>query len=221
MSNAQELMGFRAESGMSRYDIECRAMDARALLVPHLGLRDPVDGSALIENLAGKTVRVNGRDYALEFYVEGEISLPVEARCKYGSDVDALCMELSERTYASLEDRNPRALFTVAHELGHLMMHGALLLSSPDTYRNTLSSEVYMAFRRRSTHRVFEDTEWQANAFAAAFIMPANGLTDFRFCKKSVKVKRTQDRFNVSKSAAEYRWETITRQPELMSIGLP
>lgn len=212
------LQGLRASRGLSYLAIERISTDARARLVPHLGPRDPVNGLALVEELFNHQVDVRGEPYQLQFSVEEELKLPVEARCKFNSSDNMLWMELSLRTYLSLEGQNPRALFTVAHELGHLFMHGETLIRRPDQYHNSYDKPPAMERRRRVSHKVYEDTEFQANAFAAAFLMPAQGLTDLRYQKRR-RVKITQQRFGVSQSAAMCRWKTIDERPELLEIG--
>lgn len=66
---------------------------------------------------------------------------------------------IREDVYTALLRDDEQARFTVAHELGHLWMHevstSALKRTSP------------------SNHNRSEDTEWQADAFANEFLMPA------------------------------------------------
>ena len=70
-----------------------------------------------------------------------------------------------------------RAGYFVAHELGHCVLHSGQLVRLAQ-----MPTDQQAAFHRASgriAHKAFEDTEWQANAFAGALLMPAAGLAAF------------------------------------------
>lgn len=90
---------------------------------------------------------------------------------------------LPERTYSALLAAEPRARFTAAHELGHLLMH--------------TSSHVHYARAEHSDPN--SNPEWQANVFASAFLMPE---TAFRQCRTA---QEAMQRFGVSFSAVRRR----------------
>ena len=61
-------------------------------------------------------------------------------------------------------------------------------------------------------HKIYRDTEWQANAFASALLMPASGLLALEqecseFCPSDI-VKH----FCVSIEAANYRFELYNKR---------
>lgn len=87
---------------------------------------------------------------------------------------------IAASTYANLKKSDPRARMTVAHEIGHLLMH---------------TQQPIFHYRSKSRdHRV--DPEWQANYFAAALLMPATAFRKMR------TVKQARSAFGVSKAAA-------------------
>ena len=85
-----------------------------------------------------------------------------------------------------------RSQFTLAHELGHLVMHAGLE-KSPSYARN------------KQSHEIYEDSEWQADKFAAEFLMPWNEV------KKCQSVDEIVEKFCVSKKAANYTLSLINK----------
>jgi hypothetical protein len=96
--------------------------------------------------------------------------------------------------YDALVGGDLRARFTVIHEFAHWLLHPDLGLarSSPG-----------------SMHQFFEDSEWQADAFAAEFLMPADLLV--KHCRTAVQAAAM---FGVSLDVA------ITRVNVLRAEGL-
>ena len=64
---------------------------------------------------------------------------------------------LREDTYYALTESDTRARYTVAHELGHIVLEHSPVLGYSAT---------------RLSHEPFRDSEWQADTFAAEFLMP-------------------------------------------------
>jgi len=91
-------------------------------------------------------------------------------------------IRISESCYAAARRGHPRYPFTLAHELGHLLLH---------TGRQTSLA--------RGTVKAYVDPEWQANAFASAFLMPPDGV---KACGCISDIMR---RYGVSRPAAEFR----------------
>jgi len=89
-------------------------------------------------------------------------------------------ISLSASTYVGLQIADPRARMTVAHELGHLLMH-------------TRQPVYHYSSRARDRH---VDPEWQATYFAAALLMPAAAFRKMR------TVKQAKQAFGVSRNAA-------------------
>lgn len=90
---------------------------------------------------------------------------------------------LQESVYDALCEDDNHARFTVAHELGHLIMH-----------RNQMS---YARSKVPAGHKIYEDSEWQADVFASHF------LIDSRLVKPKLTVSEISEKFGVSMQAAE------------------
>ncbi len=92
-----------------------------------------------------------------------------------------------------------RDRFTIAHELGHYVLHYLLPLKKEGIDRAVLKAERYGSDR----------TEWEANWFAAAFLMPER-----EFKKQATKLKKNYSalarQFGVSVSAAETRAKALS-----------
>lgn len=88
-----------------------------------------------------------------------------------------------------------RSRMTLAHELGHLVMHpGASKLRSD--YPPSTNHEV----------RPFESAEWQANKFASLFLMPLHIVRDF------TSASQLSESCHVSLLAAQIRFAELGRR---------
>jgi predicted transcriptional regulator len=87
-----------------------------------------------------------------------------------------------------------RDRFTIAHELGHYILHYLWARK-----RDPAVPEQVVAFRRGS-----ERIEWEANWFAAAFLMPDAAFRAV-FAEKGGDIRSIADHFRVSMAAAEVR----------------
>lgn len=117
-------------------------------------------------------------------------------------------MRASESTYAWLEEQHPRGAFFVAHELGHCLLHTNQLVRLAQ-----MPTEQQAAFHRGHTdHKPYLDTEWQANAFASALLMPARGLAALEEQYSGLTTSLISDTFKVSWEAATIRLDNFTRR---------
>ncbi|ODB41092.1 hypothetical protein BB427_11410 [Pseudoalteromonas sp. BMB] len=92
------------------------------------------------------------------------------------------------------DENNPKSgfcRFTIAHEIGHLLLH---------------FEGVKLGKGITGEHAAYEDTEWQADQFAAELLMPFNEVKKLKSAKEIVK------KFNVSLPAANTRLEKIKRE---------
>ena len=123
-------------------------------------------------------------EFALEDMVEDAYFVVVNDNEMHGAegqtDWHQPRISLAASTYAKLRRGDFRARMTAAHELGHLLMH----TQRPVFYYRTKAKD-----RRR-------DPEWQADAFAAALLMPANAFRRQRTVSQAMKT------FGVSRHAA-------------------
>lgn len=93
-----------------------------------------------------------------------------------------------------------RDRFTIAHELGHLLLHlGPIQKKDPSAVmRATRWVDKSDESQRRA--------EWEANWFAAAFLMPK---AEFIEAYKAVGIQRVQFDFDVSEMAAQTRAKSL------------
>lgn len=142
-----------------------------------------IDMVYLIENFLPTTLGVNFD--ILEMSVLG----PIEA----ATNPDKGELIIREDVYEALVDpTNPmhgRARFTLAHEVGHLVLH-----EGPALHRQTSVSQ----------HRIYEDSEWQADYFASEFLMPKVGCKD-------LEIRDIQQRYGVSYTAARIKYEQLNK----------
>jgi len=88
-----------------------------------------------------------------------------------------------------------RDRFTIAHEFGHFIVH---YMWRRQAGRGTPPDKM-VAFRRGS-----ERVEWEANWFAAAFLMPSSAFKE-QFSKRGGRLSEVAEVFGVSESAAQVR----------------
>ncbi|TPI68137.1 ImmA/IrrE family metallo-endopeptidase [Mesorhizobium sp. B3-1-3] len=100
---------------------------------------------------------------------------------------------LSESTYIDASNYGGRGRWTAAHELGHLVQHEAAVPMERAPVKYSKMKEL----------PAFASAEWQANAFAAAFLMPQWLIRDFK------NISEVVDFFSVSRKAAEIRLDQL------------
>lgn len=100
-------------------------------------------------------------------------------------------IKLREDVYEGAVEGKGRDRFTASHEFGHMLLH----------------ANVSMA---RSTgpvgHQIYEDSEWQADRFAAELLMPVGTV---QMCRSIYEVTEA---CRVSHPAAEIRWDEIKKK---------
>lgn len=102
---------------------------------------------------------------------------------------------MHEQVYADAANGGARALFTVSHELGHIML----------AHRRTLNREA------TGSTEIFENSEWQANTFAAEFSMPVSQIQKHDLNTTT----RLAAFFGVSRHAARVRLNKLMRDKDL------
>lgn len=98
-------------------------------------------------------------------------------------------LEISSSVYDALCRNEGRANFTIAHECGHMVLHDSAALQR---------STVHLR-----NHEIFEDSEWQADRFAAELLMPV------ALVKKCHSVTHLMLRSGASYTAANIRFKEI------------
>ncbi len=135
----------------------------------------------------------------IESWTEWGITYDIASAGDLPPGVEACCLPekgvilLSERTYDMACRDNPRARFTVIHELGHLALSHARAF-----HRETAAPGAI---------KPYEDSEWQANQFAAEFLMP---LADMQR-KGLTTTNDVMLEYHVSHAAAQRRVSQLAK----------
>lgn len=146
-----------------------------------LNYKPEADLSALVESLGG---RVRIENTLLED-PEQSGSLFVDGPADFTIIVPSHTSLLRDR-------------FTVAHELGHYYVHYVY-----PKHIGSLSADRIMALRKGSNR-----IEWEANWFAAAFLMPSASFKA-SFMRNGSDVALTAREYNVSRRAVEVRAQDL------------
>ena len=139
-----------------------------------------------INDIEGVVNKIGGRveiDVDLSMYSDGFIK----------KENDAFVISVSP--FQSNERKN----FTIAHELGHLFLHMGYI-----TDEEVWEKQDGIPYHRNGSSIM----EYQANEFAAAFLMPKSEykkLVDLNTNNQEVNTSRVAEYFNVSLNAASNR----------------
>lgn len=83
--------------------------------------------------------------------------------------------------------------FTIAHEIGHLLLHWPMVKATGDEYGMRATRRI------DNSNEDLRRCEWEANWFASAFLMPAKEFED------AYKVGNAAECFGVTQSAVKVR----------------
>lgn len=182
-------------SARSHEEIARIAATVRGKLAPATSEESGLDMLQIFERLNRFNVALrDGRRLGLDYDVK-EMPIEVEGLATHLPRRAQIVVVLSERMYEKLESGDPRANFLAAHEIGHAVLHAGAICAG---------ASLHGLHRRRAPLKAYEDSEWQANAFAANLLMPASGV-------RMLASRATQPehviarRFGVSVQAAGYR----------------
>lgn len=197
------LRGIQADCKMSYYSIEQAAAKLRELL--ELGPMDRFDAKRFFNDvLPDSTVVCRTGTVTLREAVE---DCSQEGMTRWNADSGVIEVVLSGETYEQLQRGHVRARSTVGHELGHAYLHTDQIIRLAGM---SLTSQV--AFHReRNSHQACQDTEWQANAFAAALLMPAAGIERLFNRLSRHSESEIAETFGVSIESASYRISTFEK----------
>ena len=152
-----------------------------------------------VKSRSGRDIPIRGTVVELE---------DMEGYAKYDIDRQIIEIQASTTTYDWLEQDYPRGRFFLAHELGHCLLHTDQLVRMAQMPTKKIAA-LHYAKQTGATHEFCLDTEWQANAFAGAFLMPARGISvleqEFDDALSPVEIA---EHFRVSTEAATYRLES-------------
>lgn len=97
---------------------------------------------------------------------------------------------LRQSVYDGAARGEARPRFTMCHEVGHLGLHRGVAFARID---------------HAQSHRIFENSEWQADVFASHLLMPSHLLQDYS------SVDSVMADFGVSRAAAIARLEKMKK----------
>jgi hypothetical protein len=164
-----EVRGLRVKEGRSYGRIERDAFSTRKHVLSNVALDEALPVHRLFESLGRLQVMASGRYRRVQYVVEEGLGYGVEALTRYNREDDVFEVVLDPTTYDAIERGDEgRSIFTVPHEVGHLVLH-------PEECFELATIPHHRAMLR-AQHKIFFDSEWQANVFAAALTMPAGGL---------------------------------------------
>ena len=175
MSSLQS--GFRVPP-QSKSKIKTIANNARAALNIPPG---PFDAELLLERL---------HTFGIVVDVFDKVSAPVPKEVEACWVPTSNTLFIRDTVYADICSGEPRGRFTVAHELGHI-----ILAHQVTANRESASADM----------KIFENSEWQANTFASEFLMPEEEIRGHNL-RSSAAIEA---HFKVSHKAAEIRVKTV------------
>jgi antitoxin HicB len=122
----------------------------------------------------------------------------------------AVAVRLRADVWEGAQAGNARFRFTVAHEIGHVVLHRSDLIQ----HRGCAFRDILTATERLPPEvPIFCSPEWQANAWAGAFLMPLAGVRSYlgRLRKEGLEFSPTLFalHFQVSSQAASIRLEKL------------
>lgn len=167
------------------------------------GMLVPPLSTKVIREIAGNVRRffeIDGREYIpiveiceyLQSMLEGfELEIVEDGKMKEEGLTQGRKIQIPESVYNGAALGEGRARFTMAHELGHALLH----------------ENIPPAFARsRVPLKAYEDSEWQANCFAAELLMP------FDLVKLIDNPSILAVKCGVSLGAAKVRWEKVQKE---------
>jgi hypothetical protein len=197
------LTGIRADAAQSYRSIEKFAIQAREIL--GCSPLQRIDAQKFFErDLGDITVGDEVKSFTIREALE---DMTAEGMSRWIAEDNTMEVVLSEHTYGMLKLGHPRAAYTVLHEFGHVVLHSDQIIRLAGL---SLQSQVAL-HRDKESHSACWDTEWQANAFAAAILMPAAGIDLLKQKWGRVSSHLIAAHFRTSAEAASYRLDSIRR----------
>lgn len=135
--------------------------------------------------------------------IVGRLGGTVEHLDPFDADIpESICVErLREFTiFISSLTSSQRDRFTIAHELGHYVLHFPMLTKSDPKAKMKATRWV------DDSNKELIRAEWEANWFAAGFLMPEE---KFKTKMSKHKLSAVADYFGVSEAAAKVRAKSL------------
>jgi hypothetical protein len=204
--------GYRV-APLGHLEIERAAADVRCAF--DLDPLMPIPGWQLFEHIGQLSVVAGSEKVPVSYGVEESLPTNALACAIYDEKANEISLVLSAQSYDDLERRNGyRARFSVAHEIGHAKLHAERLIQI------TRIDHTRRAMLRTTTYDtpLFQDSEWQANNFAAALLMPAPGL-ECLLLQHKLQPSRIQRMYRVSFTSAKRRIGTFKHHRRELAEG--
>jgi Zn-dependent peptidase ImmA (M78 family) len=115
---------------------------------------------------------------------------------KHSETVSGFCDFKGKRLFVNAKDKPERQSFTIAHELGHWMLHRDVFLADPSRYP---------VLPRFSEPNEADPMEKEANKFAACLLVPTKLLLPV----KGSPVSALARIFRVSRTMMEFRLKNV------------
>ena len=204
-------LGIEATQARSYKQIEGIAQDARRAM--GFSQTEPLPGLRLFESLDRYSISTDGRVIPIAYEVS-VLPYGVEAKAEYSKRRDEFVISLSQETYEDLEAARCRARFSLPHEVGHIVLHADQLVRFAQ-----MPHEIPALYRGVApNHPVYRDTEWQADTFAGAILMPAAGLMELAGPTGTPTINDIRNAYRVSGASAEIRLRIFReRRNELLN----
>ncbi len=133
---------------------------------------------------------------ALEIAESNGVDVVFSSFGSSGDKVAGFCDFANARLYVNAEDVTERQTFTIAHELGHWILHKRYFDAHPDEY------EIFPRFQSVAVSNAFEK---EANSFAANLLVPKRLLKPVLHAS----VAHLARAFGVSQTMMEYRLKNV------------
>lgn len=126
---------------------------------------------------------------------------------------------LIDSTLTELPDRGPEN-FTVMHEVFHQVLHKRCFRHCNPDYTHVSTRKALESRKRPMTS--LEICEYQANACAAAFLMPCSLLTEQvnRYGNGILHLQKSQDKLLVKELATEFNVSATSMRYRLLNLKL-
>ncbi len=121
----------------------------------------------------------------IEILDDNDSELAINEYAKYIPSSN--CIKVRQSVYNGAAEGVGKDRFTLAHELGHSLMHREMAL-----------------YRSDRIPKAFEDPEWQANEFAANVLCPLDEI-------KNMDIYNISNKYNVSFEVAQNQLEKLRR----------
>lgn len=134
-----------------------------------------------------------------------ELGLSIEEK-QMEDDISGSIEKMNAQYKITVNDAHSenRKRFTIAHELGHFMLHDRLINNG------IYDDKLYRSYENRRNKNVNDFHETEANVFAANLLMPAD-LVYKLINEKNLNCAQLAENLQVSKQAMEIRLESLSK----------